>query len=165
VALQLRFFKVESVLAADGRMTLKVWMRTSWTDERLRWNPDEWGGVTQLHFLGASLPAGAEVTEIWLPDVQPYNAFTGIHNTLDPAFAVVQSDGGVFFSRPGMLDVMCKFSGLAGATRGSNHPRRADHSGALAPWHSVTRPRSLLPIGAAFPCVPIQQLEPRTSSI
>ena len=71
MALQLRFFKVESVLAADGRMTLKVWMRTSWTDERLRWNPDEWGGVTQLHFLGASLPAGAEVTEIWLPDVQP----------------------------------------------------------------------------------------------
>ena len=48
MALQLRFFKVESVLAADGRMTLKVWMRTSWTDERLRWNPDEWGGVTQL---------------------------------------------------------------------------------------------------------------------
>ena len=27
VAMQLRFFKVESVMAADGRMTLKVWMR------------------------------------------------------------------------------------------------------------------------------------------
>ena len=63
--------------------------------------------------MGASLPAGAEVTEIWLPDVQPFNAFTGIHNTLDPSVAVVQSSGSVYFSRPGMLDVMCKFSGLA----------------------------------------------------
>ena len=63
--------------------------------------------------MGASLPAGAEVTEIWLPDLQPYNAFTGIHNTLDPTMATVQSSGSVYFSRPGMLDVMCKFSGLA----------------------------------------------------
>ena len=63
--------------------------------------------------MGASLPAGAEVTEIWLPDVQPYNALTGIHNTLDPSIAVVQSSGSVYFSRPGMLNVMCKFSGLA----------------------------------------------------
>ena len=35
---------------------------------RLAWSPSEWGGLTQLHFMGASLPAGAEVTEIWLPD-------------------------------------------------------------------------------------------------
>jgi len=94
-------------------MTLKVWMRLRWTDERLAWNASEWGGVTQLHVMGASMPAGAEITEIWLPDVQPYNAFTGIHNTLDPSMAVVQSSGSVYFSRPGMLDVMCKFSGLA----------------------------------------------------
>ena len=60
-------------------------MRLSWTDERLAWNASEWGGITQLHFMGASLPAGADVTEIWLPDVQPYNSFTGIHNTLDPS--------------------------------------------------------------------------------
>ena len=92
VALQLRFFKVESVAAADGRMTLKVWMRMTWTDERLSWKPSEWGGVTQLHFQGASLPAGGEITEIWLPDVQPYNAVTGIHNTLDPTVITVQSD-------------------------------------------------------------------------
>ena len=25
------------------------------------------------------------MTEIWLPDVQPYNSFTGIHNSLDPS--------------------------------------------------------------------------------
>ena len=28
---------------------------------RLAWEPSEWGGLTQLHFMGASLPAGAEV--------------------------------------------------------------------------------------------------------
>ena len=33
-------------------------------------------------------------------------------HTLEPAFAQVQSSGRVFLSRPGTLDVMCKFSGL-----------------------------------------------------
>lgn len=113
VALQLRFFKVASVDAGEGRMTLKVWMRTSWQDQRLAWNASEWGGVTQLQFLAGSLPHGAEVVEVWVPDLQPYNSFTGIHSTLDSALAMVSSDGSVFFSRPGMLDVMCKFSGLA----------------------------------------------------
>ena len=35
VAMNLRFFKIESVMAADGRMALKVWLRLSWTDRRL----------------------------------------------------------------------------------------------------------------------------------
>ena len=113
VSMAIRFFKVESVHAADGRMTLKVWLRMSWVDERLSWDPAEWGGVDQLQFMGSSLPAGAEVTEIWLPDIQPYNAYTGIHASLDPVHAMVSSSGSVFYSRPGMLDIMCKFSGLA----------------------------------------------------
>ena len=113
ISMAIRFFKVESVHAAEGRMTLKVWLRMSWYDERLSWDPAEWGGVDQLQFMGGSLPAGAEITELWLPDIQPYNAYTGIHASLDPVHAMVSSSGSIFYSRPGMLDVMCKFSGLA----------------------------------------------------
>ena len=39
VSMQIRFFKVESVKASDGNMRLKVWLRMSWTDERLAWDP------------------------------------------------------------------------------------------------------------------------------
>ena len=44
--------------------------------------------------------------------MQPYNSNDGIVHTLEPASARVDQHGEVFFSRPGMLDVMCKFSGL-----------------------------------------------------
>jgi len=33
--MNLRFFKIESVMAADGRMALKVWLRLSWTDRHI----------------------------------------------------------------------------------------------------------------------------------
>ena len=111
VGLQIRFFKVESVKASEGAMRLKVWVRCKWQDSRLAWNASEYGGITWLPFLGNSLSA-PEDTEIWLPDLQPYNTITGIIDSLDAAVAQVSSDGTVFWSRPGLLDVMCKFSGL-----------------------------------------------------
>ena len=111
VSMQLRFFKVESVKASAGQMRLKVWMRLSWADERLSWDPALYGNVSYTTFQAANL-ANPEWTEIWLPDVQPYNAMEGIIHTLDPAIAQVHANGTVHWSRPGMLDIMCKFSGL-----------------------------------------------------
>jgi hypothetical protein len=49
---------------------------------------------------------------IWLPDVTVYNNRQGLMHSLDPAMAIVHSDGTVQWSRPGMLDLMCRFSGL-----------------------------------------------------
>ena len=111
VSLQIRFFKVQSIKAAEGWMQLKVWFRMRWVDERLSWNPSDFGGVTQTFFQGVAFP-GAEENEIWVPDLQPYNAVDGIVHTLEPALATVQSDGTVYWTRPGSLNIMCKFSGL-----------------------------------------------------
>ena len=52
-----------------------------------------------------SLPC-VQDTEIWLPDLQPYNTDQGIISTLDPSTARGTSDGSIFWSRPGILDVM-----------------------------------------------------------
>ena len=68
VQLQVRFFKVMEVKAAAGSMRLKVWLRTSWTDDRLAWDPAEYGGITETFFNGESI-YNSEVTEIWLPDL------------------------------------------------------------------------------------------------
>ena len=111
VRVEVRFFKVESIASAEGRMKLKVWLRMYWDDMRLAWDPADWGGVTKTYFQGMGLTA-PEDSEIWLPDVQPYNSMVGIANTLDPSIAVVQNTGEVFWSRPGVLDVLCRFSGL-----------------------------------------------------
>ena len=112
VRVQIRFFKVESIQAAEGSMKLKVWVRYKWKDERLVWNPASYGGLTETFYLGESF-AGDENSEIWLPDVQPYNVHQGLVHTLEPSMATVQSDGTVFWSRPGSLYVMCKFAGLS----------------------------------------------------
>ena len=112
VRVQIRFFKVESVAPAKGTMRLKVWFRQYWNDFRLRWNPDDYGGIQYVSFYGDPSPTTWPNGEIWFPDIQPYNGVEGIVVSLEPALAKVESDGTVFWSRPGMLDILCKFSGL-----------------------------------------------------
>lgn len=111
VAVEIRFFKVLKVEPQDGLMELKVWFRLEWRDERLAWNISDFGGVTQTYYQCENYP-GQESNEIWIPDVQPYNALAGTAVTLEPSVARVQNDGSVFLSRPGVLSIMCKFSGL-----------------------------------------------------
>ena len=110
---QIRFFKVESVAAAAGAMRLKIWFRLQWTDSRLSWNESEFGGITQMWMneIDGSSENGA--LEIWVPDLTPYNTRDPIVRSLEPVQALVYSNGRVFWSRPGILDIMCKFSGLS----------------------------------------------------
>ena len=41
VYVQIRLMKVEAVETTHGRMRLKVWWRSSWSDPRLAWEPSE----------------------------------------------------------------------------------------------------------------------------
>ena len=45
-------------------MTTNLWIEQYWFDYKLRWNPEEYGGVDSLH-----VPS----THIWLPDIVLYN--------------------------------------------------------------------------------------------
>ena len=105
VFMQVRFFKVQTVEAALGTMQLKVWMRMQWVDTRLAWDPADYGNITTTFFQAMNY-AGAEENEIWVPDIQPYNAAQGIQRTLDASQARVSSKGEVFWSRPGTLEMM-----------------------------------------------------------
>ena len=111
VKVGIRFFKVESVNTAQASMRLKVWVRMSWKDERLGWSPASFGGLTKAYYR-ADQSIGSEASEIWLPDLQPYNALGSFVQTLEPSFATASSDGSIFWSRPGSLEILCKFSGL-----------------------------------------------------
>ena len=111
VALQLRVFKLIDVSPATGLMQLKVWVRMSWSDTRLAWNISEYGDITQTTFQGEAY-AGAETSEIWTPDITAYNALHGMAANAEPAIITVNNFGHAYFSRPMLMDVMCKFSGL-----------------------------------------------------
>ena len=109
--MQINFFKAQGLDDSTGQMRLKVWVRMGWIDQRLSWNPAEYGNISQVHFLSRH-NTDRENSEIWLPDIQLWNANVGTELSLDTTNAVVGSAGNVFWSRPGLLDTLCKFSGL-----------------------------------------------------
>ena len=45
-------------------MTTNVWLEQEWEDQKLTWNPEEYGNVRRLY-----VPSD----EIWLPDIVLYN--------------------------------------------------------------------------------------------
>ena len=77
-------------------MRLKIWMRMNWVDQRLSWNPDDYGGIEQIWL---NQQHGEPLVEHWAPDITPYNTREGLDKTLDAAQALVYSDGSVFWSR------------------------------------------------------------------
>ena len=111
VSVGLRVFKIVDVNPSNGELSLKVWYRLQWRDERLSWNPKAFGDVTQVYMRAADSGPGA-ATEIWVPDVIVYNSGTGTGASLEPAVATVDFDGTVFWSRPGVLHLLCAFTGL-----------------------------------------------------
>ena len=48
----------KSVLSVD------TWMRFTWVDEFLKWKPEDYDNLSQIHFA---------IDEIWRPDVFLYN--------------------------------------------------------------------------------------------
>lgn len=102
IKVQIRVFKVEEIAAANGRMTLKVWLRSKWRDERLAWNESAWGGISMITL------STLQPQQIWIPDATLYNSLASISDTLESTQANVYSDGSIFWSRPGTISVMCK---------------------------------------------------------
>lgn len=111
VRMSIRFFKVQGVSASEGQMRLKVWVRMTWSDLRLAWDPAAFGNVTETTFRAVG-SSDLEGTEIWVPDIQLYNSNEGNQATLEGANPIAYNDGTVFWSRPGILDTMCRFTGL-----------------------------------------------------
>lgn len=48
----------------DQILTTNVWLEHEWQDHKFKWDPSEYGGVTELY-----VPS----EHIWLPDIVLYN--------------------------------------------------------------------------------------------
>jgi nicotinic acetylcholine receptor len=109
---QFRIFKVISVDVSSGALVLKVWRRVRWFDERLAWDPENFGG------LGTVLvyPTGGHASlddNLWLPHIVVYNALKAETAMFETGAAWVRSDGHVHWSVPGTIEITCRFSGRA----------------------------------------------------
>nr|XP_042904024.1 acetylcholine receptor subunit alpha-like 1 [Parasteatoda tepidariorum] len=64
VKMGLKLSQLIDVNIKNQIMTTNVWVEQEWNDYKLRWEPEEYGGVSKLH-----VPA----EQIWLPDIVLYN--------------------------------------------------------------------------------------------
>ena len=73
------------------------------------------GGVWELRMEPGVHTGGAADSpdnNVWQPSLHMYNAATNPEESLESGTMWVYSDGSVFQSRPGFLDVSCRFTGL-----------------------------------------------------
>ena len=123
-------------------MSVKVWLRMEWQDDRLKWNPSDYGGL-KIAKVRVPLPAlrfpaarpfqtnpTARTTlpnvlppaqfwahhpndaEIWVPDITTYNTRAPLVDQVGGTWLDVYSGGGIYYARAGTLDILCKFQGL-----------------------------------------------------
>ena len=109
VKVTIRFNKVEKVSVAEHRMSINVWLRMQWRDDRLSWNASEFANIDYLSF--SAVPGKQSSSLLWTPDLELNQQEASIRD-LTIQDAQVFSDGRVYWSRPGSLKVLCSFTGI-----------------------------------------------------
>ena len=119
IHVQFRIFKVLSVDVGTGRLCLKVWRRTWWFDDRLKFDPAEYGGLETIEAYPRAphLAPDSLDNNLWLPHIVTHNSVPSEETTLEYGAAWIRHDGRVWHSVPGVVDVTCRFSGLAAFPR------------------------------------------------
>ncbi|KAK6631321.1 Acetylcholine receptor subunit alpha-like 1 [Polyplax serrata] len=80
-------------------MTTNVWVEQEWNDYKLKWNPDDYGGVDTLH-----VPS----EHIWLPDIVLYNNADGNYEVTIMTKAILHHTGKVYWKPPAIYKSFCE---------------------------------------------------------
>ncbi|XP_030208405.1 neuronal acetylcholine receptor subunit non-alpha-3 [Gadus morhua] len=93
--------KISQLVDVDEKnqlMTTNVWLWQEWVDVKLRWNPDDYGGVTTIRVPSESL---------WLPDIVLYENADGRFVGSLMTKAKVRSDGTITWKPPASYKSSC----------------------------------------------------------
>ncbi|CAH1173693.1 unnamed protein product [Phaedon cochleariae] len=83
-------------------LTVHCWLRLVWTDEKLKWDPEDYGNLTLLNLAEH---------EIWQPDVYLYNSATSTAiNHYGNTHCLLYSDGEVLWVPPAQFTVLCSLN-------------------------------------------------------
>ena len=80
-------------------LTTNAWLKLEWTDENLRWNASEYGGINSIR-LPTSL--------IWTPDIMLYNNANYKVDLTYQTMVVVSFDGNCLYVPPGIFKSTCQ---------------------------------------------------------
>ncbi|XP_033610438.1 acetylcholine receptor subunit alpha-L1 isoform X2 [Cryptotermes secundus] len=83
----------------DQILTTNVWLEHEWQDHKFRWDPQEYGGVTELY-----VPS----EHIWLPDIVLYNNADGEYVVTTMTKAVLHHTGKVVWTPPAIFKSSCE---------------------------------------------------------
>ncbi|KYN18047.1 Acetylcholine receptor subunit alpha-like 1 [Trachymyrmex cornetzi] len=101
VKMGLRLSQLIDVNLKNQIMTTNVWVEQEWNDYKLKWNPDEYGGVDTLH-----VPS----EHIWLPDIVLYNNADGNYEVTIMTKAILNHTGRVTWKPPAIYKSFCEIN-------------------------------------------------------
>ncbi|XP_068177520.1 neuronal acetylcholine receptor subunit non-alpha-3-like isoform X2 [Antennarius striatus] len=93
--------KISQLVDVDEKnqlMTTNVWLWQEWVDVKLRWNPDDYGGITSIRVPSET---------IWLPDVVLYENADGRFEGSLMTKAIVRWDGTITWTPPASYKSSC----------------------------------------------------------
>ncbi|XP_071055967.1 neuronal acetylcholine receptor subunit alpha-3-like [Onthophagus taurus] len=82
-------------------MTLFVWAKMHWNDDKLKWNESDYDGIDSLNIAAH---------EIWQPDLSIYNSAGSVGIAQYSTHCVVESSGTVFWVPSTQFTVLCSFN-------------------------------------------------------
>jgi len=101
VKLGLKLSQLIDVDLKNQVMTTNVWVEQKWLDYKLKWNPDEYGGVEMLY-----VPS----QHIWLPDIVLFNNADGKYEVTLMTKASLNYTGEVVWKPPAIYKSSCKIN-------------------------------------------------------
>uniref|UniRef100_A0AAU6PBV4 Nicotinic acetylcholine receptor alpha8 n=1 Tax=Protohermes xanthodes TaxID=1452977 RepID=A0AAU6PBV4_9NEOP len=101
VWLNLKLSQLIEVNLKNQVMTTNLWVEQKWVDYKLKWNPEEYGGVEMLY-----VPS----EHIWLPDIVLYNNADGNYEVTLMTKATLKYNGEVFWKPPAIYKSSCEIN-------------------------------------------------------
>ncbi|XP_065156853.1 LOW QUALITY PROTEIN: acetylcholine receptor subunit alpha-like 1 [Atheta coriaria] len=99
VKMGLKLSQLIDVNLKNQIMTTNVWVEQEWNDYKLKWNPEDYGGVETLH-----VPS----EHIWLPDIVLYNNADGNYEVTIMTKAILHHTGKVMWKPPAIYKSFCE---------------------------------------------------------
>nr|CDJ94058.1 Neurotransmitter-gated ion-channel ligand-binding domain containing protein [Haemonchus contortus] len=91
-------------MSADEKNQLvdvNAWLKLSWHDYSLEWNPKDYDGVSDLRF---------KKSQLWTPDVLLYNSADPQFDSSFQSNVLVYPDGMVNWIPPGIFRISCRIA-------------------------------------------------------
>ncbi|CRL05582.1 CLUMA_CG018218, isoform A [Clunio marinus] len=99
VKLGLRLSQLIDLNLKDQILTTNIWLEHEWQDHKFKWDPAEYGGVTELY-----VPS----EHIWLPDIVLYNNADGEYVVTTLTKAILTYTGKVLWNPPAIFKSSCE---------------------------------------------------------